>query len=68
MLLGDGVYAAVAGTHAYEALQGSPARVHVLLSDALLAGVNPNVQGIVPIDMEGLVSLTENFPRQQAWY
>lgn len=68
VLLGDGVYAAVAGTPACRALQATGVELFMLRADALLAGVNQSAANITGIDMEGLVELTERFPRQLAWY
>ena len=68
VLLGDGVYAALEGTEQLRELQDSPVQLYVLGSDARLAGVALHAQGLHVIDMDGLVSLTEQFPRQQAWY
>lgn len=68
VLLGDGVYAALEGTERLKELQDSPARLYVMAADARLAGVALHAPGLHSIDMDGLVTLTEQFPRQQAWY
>jgi tRNA 2-thiouridine synthesizing protein B len=68
VLMGDGVYAALQGTEAHRELRDCPAELHVLEADALLAGVAVPAEGVHSIDMNGLVTLTERFPRQQAWY
>lgn len=68
VLMGDGVYAALHDTVACIALQEKEVELFVLGVDALLAGVTEPAPGIHTIDMDGLVSLTEKFPRQQAWY
>jgi tRNA 2-thiouridine synthesizing protein B len=67
-LLGDGVYAALADTPACRELQETGAELFILHADALLAGVRQPAPFIAIIDMEGLVELTERFPRQLAWY
>jgi tRNA 2-thiouridine synthesizing protein B len=68
VLMGDGVYAALAGTKAWEDLQEKGAALYLLISDALAAGITKPAEGAKYIDMDGLVVLTEKFPRQQAWY
>ena len=68
VLMGDGVYAALRDTVACIALQEKEVELFVLGVDALLAGVTEPAPGIQTIDMDGLVSLTEKLPRQQAWY
>jgi tRNA 2-thiouridine synthesizing protein B len=67
VLMGDGVYGVLEGSKAYSKLQARGAELYLLASDALAAGVTPP-SGVVSIDMDGLVILTEKFPRQQAWY
>jgi tRNA 2-thiouridine synthesizing protein B len=68
VLLGDGVYAALEGTEACRELQATGVELFLLRADALLAGVTQAAPSIVSIDMDGLVALTERFPRQLAWY
>jgi len=68
VLLGDGVYAAIDGSAACRELQGSHAQLYVLEADAMLAGVTIEGTTLHTLDMDGLVALTEQFPRQQAWY
>lgn len=68
VLLGDGVYAALDGTEACSALQTKNVQLFILGADALLAGVRTSAENITSIDMDGLVALTERFPRQLAWY
>jgi tRNA 2-thiouridine synthesizing protein B len=68
VLMGDGVYAALEGTTACRELQDKGAELFILRADAQLAGVARVAASIVSIDMEGLVALTERFPRQLAWY
>jgi len=68
LLMGDGVYAAIPGTHAETKLQESGAEVHLLDADATAAGICGPLVGINRIDMEEFVALTERFLRQMAWY
>lgn len=68
VLMGDGVYAALGGTAALEKLQSKGAELYLLGTDALVAGVTAAARTVNVIDMDGLVALTERFPRQQAWY
>ena len=68
LLLGDGVYAALAGTGARAQLDACGARLCVLREDATAAGVLERVAGTELIDIEGFVALSEQFPRQLAWY
>lgn len=68
VLMGDGVYAALAGTEAGNALRAKGAEIFVLEADALLAGITQPAPNMTLIDMAGLVALTERFPRQLAWY
>jgi tRNA 2-thiouridine synthesizing protein B len=67
VLMGDGVYAAVEGTEAFVSLLATGAKIHLLRSDARAAGVAV-ASSIKEIDMDGLVDLTEQIPRQLAWY
>jgi tRNA 2-thiouridine synthesizing protein B len=67
VLLGDGVYAAVELTEALSLLRATGAKIHLLRSDATAAGIAV-AASIEDIDMDGLVALTERFPRQLAWY
>ena len=68
LLMGDGVYAAMAQTDAGAALQASGAEIYVLGADATAAGVKNLIDEVSCLDMDGFVALTERFPRQQAWY
>ena len=67
LLMGDGVYAAITDTKAWDAIQRKGVEIFLLSADARTAGIN-NPDGAVCVDMDGFVSLTERFPRQQAWY
>jgi tRNA 2-thiouridine synthesizing protein B len=68
VLLGDGVYAAVPGTGASGELAARGIGLYLLDPDARLAGITAPAAGVEVIDMAGLVRLTEQFPRQLAWY
>jgi tRNA 2-thiouridine synthesizing protein B len=68
VLMGDGVYAAISGSRAWEELQSKGAELYLLNSDALALGVAQPTEGGNWIDMDEFVTLTERFPRQQAWY
>ena len=68
VLMGDGVYAAIDGTRACVELRSTGVEVHVLLTDASIAGVIGLTGDATRVDMEGFVALSERFQRQQAWY
>jgi tRNA 2-thiouridine synthesizing protein B len=68
LLLGDGVYAALEGTAARQALDASPAQVYVLRPDAAAAGVLGRMGSAEFVDVDGFVGLSEHFARQLAWY
>lgn len=68
LLLGDGVYNALAGSEGARALQASAATVLVLAEDAAAAGLTDDTGAFDFIDMAGFVALTETYPRQMAWY
>lgn len=68
LLLGDGVYNALAGSEGARALQASAATVVVLAEDAAAAGLTDDGGAFDCIDMAGFVTLTETCPRQLAWY
>jgi tRNA 2-thiouridine synthesizing protein B len=68
VLLGDGVYAALEGTDAYNALRTAGAELFLLSADAEATGIAGRTGTVAFIDMDGLVALTERLPRQQAWY
>lgn len=66
LLLGDGVYAAVAST-ALESLRSAGATVYALEADMRAAGLTA-IDEVESVDMDGFVALTERYERQQAWY
>ena len=68
VLMGDGVYAALQGTTYCDALQATGIELYALAPDALAAGITEPAPGISLIGMDSLVTLTERFSRQQAWY
>ena len=68
LLMGDGVYAALADTESCEALIDRDASVYLLDSDVGAAGIGERLGTGTVIDMAGFVELTERFERQLAWY
>ena len=68
VLLGDGVYTALPGSDARRALDACPARVLALDTDAAAAGLTSRLAGLALVDLDGLVALSEYYPRQLAWY
>lgn len=68
LLLGDGVYAALADTDHRAALDGCGAALYALREDAAAAGVLARMAGVVLVDIDGFVELTERCSRQLAWY
>ena len=69
LLLGDGVYAALAGTPACAELKNTGAELYLLEPDTSAAGLLNRVgDTLCIVDYEGFVALTERFPKQQAWY
>ncbi len=68
LLMGDGVYCAMEDTGSGRELQACGAALYVLGNDAAAAGVLARIGDITVIDMDGFVSLSEQFPRQLAWY
>ncbi len=67
VLMGNSVYAALEGSEAFSALPTEGVKIYVLRADARAAGVVAP-SSIEDIDMDALVTLTERFPRQLAWY
>ena len=68
VLMGDGVYAALEKTKECDALLARGAELYLLIPDALAAGIDKPAVRFKRIDMDGFVTLTERFHRQQAWY
>lgn len=67
VLLGDGVYASIGGSAACDALLACGAKLCVLQPDAHAAGVTAHAS-FKDVDMDAFVALSEQYPRQQAWY
>jgi sulfur relay protein TusB/DsrH len=68
VLMGDGVYVAIKGSAGCAAILASEADVYLLAADARAAGVSRVPGDITLAAMDDLVTLTERYPRQQAWY
>ena len=69
LLLGDGVYCALADSAAASILQDCAAEHYYLAEDARARSVQELIAGPVQaVDMDGFVALSERFSRQQAWY
>ena len=68
LLLGDGVYAALADSGPCALLAACGAEVFMLQADAAAAGVLALAGSVTSVDMDGFVALSERFPRQLAWY
>lgn len=68
LLMGDGVYGAIAGSPSCEMLASSKATVLVLESDANATGCAERLGQFPVLNMDGFVTLTEQYPRQLAWY
>ncbi len=69
LLMGDGVYASMAGTEAAAQLLETGAIIHALEADCRAAGLLDRLDpAVVVIDYTGFVELSERFERQQAWF
>ena len=69
LLLGDGVYHALGGSEAAGRLAQVPCPVCVLEAEARAAGLLARLaDAVTVIDEDGFVALTEDHPRQLAWY
>ena len=68
LLLGDGVYSALANSESAQALHDSAAKVMALDTDVLAAGLETRLGSTPVVDMDGFVALSEYYPRQLAWY
>jgi tRNA 2-thiouridine synthesizing protein B len=68
LLIGDGVYAAVPNSRAAGTLANLSAAIYVLESDAIAAGLTTLPAGVIAVSIGGFVELTEQYPRQMAWY
>jgi len=68
VLIGEGVYRALPGSACRRALDASPAHVVALDTDTEAAGMAQRLNGLALVDMDGLVALSERYPRQIAWF
>ncbi len=68
LLMGKGVYCALANSAARQALENCPARLLALDSDIRAAGIANKVGDLALIDIDAFVALSEFYPRQLAWY
>ena len=69
LLLGDGVYSAIIDGPMQQQLSDHSADVYVLREDAAVRGVLMKLcKDATLLDMDGFVTLTEQFPCQQAWF
>lgn len=69
LLMGDGVYAALSETDAWQQLLDTGSAIHVLEADARAAGIMARLPAQAIVEgFDGFVTLTERFPRQMAWY
>ena len=68
LLMGDGVYAALADTETCEALLSRDIEVYLLDGDVRAAGVEACLGVGTVLDMAEFVGLTERYDRQLAWY
>lgn len=68
LLTGDGIYCAVADTPACAGIAASRAAVYYLAGHAAARGVAAVDPRFTAIDIARFVELTEQFPKQLAWY
>lgn len=69
VLLGDGVYCALAGTAEIDQLLVRGASIYALAPDVTARGLQDRCAGTVElIDFEQLATLSESFARQLAWF
>ena len=68
LLLGAGVYVAIADSAARAELDACGVEWHVLAADALAAGINERLGGASIVDIDGFVELSERYSRQLAWH
>ncbi|GHD29871.1 sulfurtransferase complex subunit TusB [Parahalioglobus pacificus] len=69
ILLGEGVYAAMAGDTENALATKAPCTVFALLQDVKAAGIEQRLSpGVEVIDFAGFVALTEQYSKQQAWF
>ncbi|MEH6568797.1 MAG: sulfurtransferase complex subunit TusB [Halioglobus sp.] len=69
LLMGNGVYIAVEGTQPCSDLVAAKVKTFVLEADARAAGITDRISSLVSVvDFDRFVELSEQFPRQLAWY
>jgi tRNA 2-thiouridine synthesizing protein B len=68
LLTGDGTYCAAADTRAGAAIAASGAAVYYLAEHAAARGVAATDTRFTAIDIDRFVALTEQFPKQLAWF
>jgi sulfur relay protein TusB/DsrH len=68
VLIGDGVYCAIRNSDSREQLLATKVELYVLRDDAVAAGITASVGDTPLIDIDALVSLSEQHERQQAWF
>ncbi len=69
LLMGDAVYAALAGSESLNTLNVASGLVFVLMPDAQARGVDSRLSdGIAAIGMAEFVALSERYSAQQAWF
>ncbi len=69
LLLGDGVYAGIAGTVPAARLLATGVALYALGPDVRAAGLAGTLEAAIEcIDYAGFVALTERYPLCQAWY
>ena len=69
VLMGDGVYSGLADSLGSKMLLASGASLYAIETDVRAAGIEDNLDpAIIVIDYAGLVTLSERFSRQVAWY
>lgn len=69
VLMGDGVYSGLADSLGGKKLLASGASLYAIETDVRAAGIEGNLDpAVTVIDYSGLVTLSEKFSRQVAWY
>lgn len=68
LLTGDGTYCAVVDTDACAVLSASGAAVYYLADHAAARGIAAADARFTAIDFDRFVELTEQFPKQLAWF
>lgn len=68
LLLGDGVYGAIAQTEACQSLEATGTELYALQGDVDAAGIGQRLGSVTICDMAGFVKLSERCAKQMAWY